>query len=487
MKVMFKKTLTYYAPLALLVFLFISCGGGEDSDSALTETPSVSSISVQYITPPADSTYGLGSSLDFQVVFNGAVIVSGTPCLSLQVGTDSVSACYTSGSGSNTINFSYVVQAGEDDVDGIELGNQIVLGVGGNLKDSSNLNVTTTISEVLPNLTSVMVSTSSGSPPDQVVSLNQTNLSDTRTDASFSWVEPADNGNLITSYIIRYKKTTETNYTYLNPKPTTTNATINGLEVSENYDVQVAAFNGVAGPYSPVLNFSTEFKPSSLGALVWYEAKDINGTGTPPADDDVITRLVDKSGNSNHADLLSPTGATVSTVDGKKVLVFSNNAFRTLYSLGETSNTDVEVYLIAKTRSVTTSFAFVNENQANSNRFGTHFPWSDNKAYVDLPIGNRLSGNWGGDINNFFAWTFRGSTTQGISLERNGTQILSAGNRTLTPPLKKWTIGAKYSGDANFWQADFVALFVFDKVLSSTQRADFFDFISDQYGITMVY
>ena len=141
---------------------------------------------------------------------------------------------------------------------------------------------------------------------------------------------------------------------------------------------------------------------------------------------------------------------------------------------------------MAKTRQVTASFAFVNENQNNNiTRFGTHFPWSDSNAYIDLPFGNRVSGNWGGNTNEFFAWTFRSSTTAGITLERNGVPLLSGPNRANTPPLKRWTIGSNYNGSGSFWKADLQAFFVFDKVLDTTQRAEFFQFIQDEYGVLM--
>jgi hypothetical protein len=79
--------------------------------------------------------------------------------------------------------------------------------------------------------------------------------------------------------------------------------------------------------------------------------------------------MTDKSGNNNHADIMSGTPATIETEAGYKVMRMISSGYRTISSLGETSNTDVEVYIIAKTRVVSNSFAFSNENESNGNRY----------------------------------------------------------------------------------------------------------------------
>lgn len=437
---------------------------------------------VTSVLAPVDGAYSTGSSLDFQLTFSTNVTVTNIPCINIDIGGSAEEACYTSGSNGNALIFSYTIQGGDIDADGVSLDSTINLKTG-SIADINFNNANLSISSI-PSLTAVLVDTLTIGP-DAVAVLNQTNLSVDRTQASFSWTAPAHNGDPITKYIVRYKKSSDSEYVYLNPDPITTNTTISSLSTEELYDVQVAAFNGVIGPYSSVLQFSTVFSPASLGALIWYEAKDINGDGGAVADGTSITTWTDKSGNGNNAAKISGTSATIETVDGYKVIRLDSSGYRTIESLGETSNTDIEIYIVAKTRQVTNSFAFVNENQGNSNRFGTHFPWGNGNAYIDLPIGNRMNGPWGGNTTDFIAWTFRGSTTQGKALERDGDEILNAGNRTLSPPLKKWTIGANYAGSSNHWKADMQAMFVFDKVLDAQQRADFFQYIEDEYGVTM--
>ena len=71
---------------------------------------------------PAD-TYGAGDAIIFEVVFNQAVTVTGEPRLRFSVdsGTDDEYATYVSGSGSNTLVFSYTVLATDADTDGVYL------------------------------------------------------------------------------------------------------------------------------------------------------------------------------------------------------------------------------------------------------------------------------------------------------------------------------------------------------------------------------
>ncbi|MGV3505490.1 MAG: Kelch repeat-containing protein [Adhaeribacter sp.] len=71
---------------------------------------------------PAAKTYVAGEALAFMVQFSKALSVSGgSPSLALGIGSQTAAAAYQGGSGSNTLRFSYTVQAGELDTDGISL------------------------------------------------------------------------------------------------------------------------------------------------------------------------------------------------------------------------------------------------------------------------------------------------------------------------------------------------------------------------------
>ncbi|TDN83870.1 hypothetical protein DET49_12070 [Salegentibacter sp. 24] len=83
--------------------------------------PRVTSVIV-----PANDRYVEGKNLDFTVNFSSDVVVNtadGMPELSLTVGASARAAVYLSGSGSSSLVFRYTVQNGEEDQDGITIGN----------------------------------------------------------------------------------------------------------------------------------------------------------------------------------------------------------------------------------------------------------------------------------------------------------------------------------------------------------------------------
>ncbi len=96
--------------------------------------PSISGVS-----PPIDATYNIGDNLDYTVNFSEAVNVvttSGTPYLTLTVGSSTVHAAYYSGSGTSALTFRYTVVSGDADADGVALSSDITLN-GGTLKDAA--------------------------------------------------------------------------------------------------------------------------------------------------------------------------------------------------------------------------------------------------------------------------------------------------------------------------------------------------------------
>ena len=72
--------------------------------------------------PGDDETYAAGDAIEVQVAFNEPVWVDASPRLRLAIGRRTPGAAYHSGSGSATLRFRYVVQAGDFDDDGIAIG-----------------------------------------------------------------------------------------------------------------------------------------------------------------------------------------------------------------------------------------------------------------------------------------------------------------------------------------------------------------------------
>ncbi|HVW96143.1 MAG TPA: FG-GAP-like repeat-containing protein, partial [Mucilaginibacter sp.] len=85
--------------------------GGSGNDFTLTapSLPKVTAVS----STTADGSYKAGDVISVTVTFDEAVTVTGTPQLTLETGTTDEVIDFTDGSGTNTLTFSYTVQAGD--------------------------------------------------------------------------------------------------------------------------------------------------------------------------------------------------------------------------------------------------------------------------------------------------------------------------------------------------------------------------------------
>jgi len=89
---------------------------GSDPDSDTEPDPDPVRI-LRVSSPAADGWYRAGSTIVIEVVFDGEVVVTGTPGLVLETGETDRIAAYSGGTGSNQISFSYTVQNGDFAVD----------------------------------------------------------------------------------------------------------------------------------------------------------------------------------------------------------------------------------------------------------------------------------------------------------------------------------------------------------------------------------
>ena len=137
-----------------------------------TTKPTVSSIT---FTSNAgdDKTYKKDDTIQATVTFSEKVKVTGTPQLTLKVGTADKTADYKSGSNSTQLVFEYTVASGDADTDGIEIeANKLALN-SGTIKDVADNDATIThsavttksshkVDAVAPTVSSVEISSSAG-------------------------------------------------------------------------------------------------------------------------------------------------------------------------------------------------------------------------------------------------------------------------------------------------------------------------------------
>ena len=113
------------------------------------------------MTGPTAGNYQAGGSLSFTVNCNAAVTVTGTPSLPLTIGSTARNASYASGSGTTALVFTYTVQAGDTDTDGIASASPLALN-GGTIKDSGSTDAAWTFAR--PDTTAVLVNAPNTAP-----------------------------------------------------------------------------------------------------------------------------------------------------------------------------------------------------------------------------------------------------------------------------------------------------------------------------------
>lgn len=100
-------------------------------------TPTISGVAAQ-----TTGAFTLGQPVNFNVVFSEPVNVIGSPTLDFDLGGAPKQANYITGSGTNTLTFRYVIQSGDNDIDGLDV-NTISLNAG-TIRDGSNHNANLT-------------------------------------------------------------------------------------------------------------------------------------------------------------------------------------------------------------------------------------------------------------------------------------------------------------------------------------------------------
>jgi autotransporter-associated beta strand protein len=121
---------------------------------------------------PDAKTYFPGDVISFDLVFSEVVQVgSTTPTVELMIGDQTVLATYASGSGSNTLRFTYMVLANQTDADGISIANQLTTANAALITDSAGNSATASYRLTAPtgtalDLSGVLVNVVSGKSID---------------------------------------------------------------------------------------------------------------------------------------------------------------------------------------------------------------------------------------------------------------------------------------------------------------------------------
>ncbi|MBN8580074.1 MAG: sortase [Anaerolineae bacterium] len=121
-------------------------GNVDPSPASYAWTINTSAPLVTNITSPnADGTYFAGNNITIEVTFDEAVFVTGTPQLLLELGAVDGLANYVSGSGTNTLTFTYVVVPGDNTPDLDYVATASLTLNGGSIQDAALNNASLTL------------------------------------------------------------------------------------------------------------------------------------------------------------------------------------------------------------------------------------------------------------------------------------------------------------------------------------------------------
>jgi len=138
-----------------------------------TTAPTVSSVAITSAPGIQNNLLNAGDNVSVTVTFSENVPVTNTPQLTLAVGDDNQMATYTSGDNSTTLVFQYMIQAGDNDSNGISIRANALALNNGTIRDLAGNNATLTHSVVdnnssykvdttLPTVSSVAITSAEG-------------------------------------------------------------------------------------------------------------------------------------------------------------------------------------------------------------------------------------------------------------------------------------------------------------------------------------
>jgi large repetitive protein len=126
-----------------------TAGNVSSASSGLSVTIDATAPGVNSVSVPVDGTYASGQTLQFTVNLDESVVVDttgGTPRIALTIGASTDYATYVSGSGTSALVFSYTVQAGDTDANGITVG--ALQANGGTVRDTAGNDAALTLNSV---------------------------------------------------------------------------------------------------------------------------------------------------------------------------------------------------------------------------------------------------------------------------------------------------------------------------------------------------
>lgn len=450
-----------------------------NSSATNSENESLENLITSFI-EPANATYADGGGeLLFQVNFSESVAISASSRLVLDIGGATHYATYKSGSGTSGIEFSYLVQAGDNDLDGIELSSTSIDLDGGSLvKLSDSSNISTDFSSELDSLAGVIVNTSSGiTAPDQVSGV--TTAPTTQNDElSVAWSVPSNNGTSITHYSVQYREQGQSTWNSISPNPTSNSTTVSGLSSGVTYEIRVAADNGLLGAYSST-STAEIFDISALNPIAWLSATNITNGGTEPSHGDKIAAwsdLTGVAGDATEVDVNKQPTYEENVFNGLPAVRFNGEAQGLQGTFNRVNNGGLTVILVAKMDTNNSREAFFEFFSNTNSARGFFFNYGFNEASTNHNL----------DDTTLNLWSAYDDSTH-TDLYENGQTIYTdranwgSGKSTAFTGSGGYVLGDDQTGgdELHGYICEFL---IFDRELSAAEMTSIETYLKNKWG-----
>lgn len=475
--------------LVCLMMLLASCGSKEDTSGLVAgiTNPSTETTLEEISNPdgpiitsfiePANGTYADGGGvLLFQVNFDEAVTVTGTPRIPILLGFSTVYATYQTGSGTAGLEFSYSIQPGDDDPNGISILSASIDFNGGTVTsvatgETANLNFIS----YLDSMVGVLIDTSSGiTPPDQVTGV-ATAPTTSNTALNLTWAVPNDNGTALVNYTVQYREQGQSTWINNSGNPTTNSTTVSGLTAGTTYEFRVAANNGLLGAYSAT-STAEIFDVMSLDPIAWLSATNITNGGTEPSNGDKVDQWEDITGAASAATEADSNKQPTYVTNFQNGLpaVYFNNLDRGLEGTFTRSNgTDLTFIVVGQFNSgLSDKCLFEFKGPGSERGFFIDRRYASNTNYSPAITKGSLSlwriednGSTASVTENGVTQLFSGATLFGTDFTGTGTYILG----------DDATGGNRMTG----YIAEFL---IFDKALTSQEISTLETYLKNKWG-----
>ena len=330
------------AVAAVLTHVAQSNLAGHKVDGRTTAvTPATVTVAVTSTPTSLADTYGFGETIVITVTVSEAVEVEGDPVFRFSLtdmggSANDVPATYDrTRSSPTTIVFTYTVQAGDMDNNGIWIGDHsrtFMLDVNDRIRTASQqIDIDRSHPEKGTHADH-KVNGSLGAPTVPPDPTPPTLVSATATTLTIEWTHPGDGGSPLTRNFIEYRVEGTTDWTnwYRGETPTpVTRTVIRNLAAATAYDVRVHSTNAIgnsqwtqsATAFSTLAGTAATGAPAITGTAAVGQPLAVDLTGIEDADG--LTNVsysyqwvrVDADGLSNAADITDATDATYTLVD----------------------------------------------------------------------------------------------------------------------------------------------------------------------------